>query len=316
MLAAVWAIKSLHSYLHGEEFTLVTDHQPLTYLMTKTDLVSMLARWAIIIQQYKFTIVHRPGSQHQNADCLSRMPQASHADHTGARLSEVEAVSLKSTINAQLAALSAKVSNTSLSKLYDLPARACFAETFAPCGLDMVSSISDQPITELEQRHVMLSVPALPHTKLLPANMRIGSSVQLAGEGCVMPNISAAFFACNSTQLPAVYQQQTETRDADAADRYQRGYAGHADVWLDSPVMEYLKKGSIADDTPAHKEIRIMHRSKAYTWHADRLYRIVVDQKLEVLAPHKRESIIKHAHEQHGHFGPKRTTALLLPYYW
>ena len=316
MLAAVWAIKTLHNYLHGEDFTLVTDHQPLTYLMTKTDLVSMLARWAIIIQQYKFTIVHRPGSQHQNADCLSRMPQASHADHTGARLSEVEAMSIKSTISTQLAVLSAQVSNTSLTKLYDLPEKACFAETFAPCGSDMMSNMFDQPITEIEQRHVMLSVPATPHTKLLPANMRIDSSVQLAGKGGVMPNISAAFFACNSTQLPAVYQQQTEARDADAADRYQKGHAGHSDVWLDAPVMEYIQEGSIAVDTPAHEKTRIVRRSKAYVWHADRLYRVVLDHKLEVPAPHKREHIIKHAHEQHGHFGLKRTTALLLPYYW
>jgi hypothetical protein len=39
MLAAVWAIKTFHTYLHGQKFTLATDHQPLTYLMTKNDLV-------------------------------------------------------------------------------------------------------------------------------------------------------------------------------------------------------------------------------------------------------------------------------------
>ena len=40
MLAAVWAIKTFHTNLHGEKFTLVTDHQLLTYLMTKNDLVA------------------------------------------------------------------------------------------------------------------------------------------------------------------------------------------------------------------------------------------------------------------------------------
>jgi hypothetical protein len=30
MLAAVWAVKTFHVYLHGVPFRLVTDHQPLT----------------------------------------------------------------------------------------------------------------------------------------------------------------------------------------------------------------------------------------------------------------------------------------------
>ena len=137
--------------------------------------------------------------------------------------------------------------------------------------------------------------------------MRIDSSVPPAGKGGVLPNISAAFFACNSTQLPAVYQQQTEARDADAANRYEKGHAGHVDVWLDAPVMEYLQQGSIAVDTPAHEKTRIVRRSKAYAWHANRLYCVTLDHKWEVPAPHKRERIIKHAHEQHGHSGLKST---------
>jgi len=62
-----------------------TDHQPLIFLMTKDDLVSMLARWAITLQQYSFNVVHRPGEHHQNAD-LSRMPQETTEDSIGAML--------------------------------------------------------------------------------------------------------------------------------------------------------------------------------------------------------------------------------------
>jgi len=54
--------------------------------MTKNDLASIFARWAIILQQYTFSIVHRPGEQHQNADGLSRQPQESSMDASGARL--------------------------------------------------------------------------------------------------------------------------------------------------------------------------------------------------------------------------------------
>jgi hypothetical protein len=31
-LAVVWAVKSLHPYLYGREFVLLSDHQPLSYL--------------------------------------------------------------------------------------------------------------------------------------------------------------------------------------------------------------------------------------------------------------------------------------------
>lgn len=44
------------------------------------------ARWALCLQEYEFTIVHRPVVKHQNADCLSRMPIETTFDGTGARL--------------------------------------------------------------------------------------------------------------------------------------------------------------------------------------------------------------------------------------
>jgi len=59
MLAAVWVIKRFHTYLRGGKFTLVTDHQPLTYLLTINDLVTLPppARRAITLQQYTFEVV-------------------------------------------------------------------------------------------------------------------------------------------------------------------------------------------------------------------------------------------------------------------
>jgi len=88
MLAAVWAIKMMRCYLHGIRFTLVTDHQPLCWLMSCTTLVGQYARWALSLQDYSFNTVHRPGKMHINADALSRMPLESSADVTGARLDD------------------------------------------------------------------------------------------------------------------------------------------------------------------------------------------------------------------------------------
>ncbi|KXZ42095.1 hypothetical protein GPECTOR_207g396 [Gonium pectorale] len=59
--AAVWAIKNYHAYLYGNPFTLVTDNSALTYIMKAKDLTGKLARYAMRLQGYTFTIIHRAG---------------------------------------------------------------------------------------------------------------------------------------------------------------------------------------------------------------------------------------------------------------
>ncbi|CAI7844830.1 unnamed protein product, partial [Closterium sp. NIES-54] len=73
-LAAVWAVGHFRVYLQGGEFTLVTDHQPLTWLMTMPGLTGRNARWAMKLQEYDFKIKHRPGKTLQHVDDLSRNP--------------------------------------------------------------------------------------------------------------------------------------------------------------------------------------------------------------------------------------------------
>jgi hypothetical protein len=48
-LAAVWAVAHFRCYLFGTQFTLVTDHQPLKWLMESDKLIGKLARWALIL---------------------------------------------------------------------------------------------------------------------------------------------------------------------------------------------------------------------------------------------------------------------------
>ena len=42
--------------------------------MNIKDATGRLARWALLLQQYNFEIIHRPGCQNGNADALSRRP--------------------------------------------------------------------------------------------------------------------------------------------------------------------------------------------------------------------------------------------------
>ncbi|KAJ9504706.1 hypothetical protein QJQ45_011935 [Haematococcus lacustris] len=62
--------------------------------MTNPNLTGHHARWALSLQDYTFTIEHRPGNKHQNADVLSRWPLATTADGSGAQLDPDPAVAL------------------------------------------------------------------------------------------------------------------------------------------------------------------------------------------------------------------------------
>jgi hypothetical protein len=63
----------------------VTDHQPLKWLMESDKLTGKLARWALMLMEYDFKVVHRAGLVNMDADGLSRNPIPSQADATGAR---------------------------------------------------------------------------------------------------------------------------------------------------------------------------------------------------------------------------------------
>ena len=79
-LAVVWATNHFRSYLFGNSFTLVTDHEPLKWIMTTQKLTGKLARWSLLLQEYDFTVEHRGGTANTNADCLSRYPLPSAAN--------------------------------------------------------------------------------------------------------------------------------------------------------------------------------------------------------------------------------------------
>ena len=73
-LAAVGAIKEFYPYLYGFPFKLITDHNPLTSLKDIKDTGGRLARWLLFLQQFNFTVEYKKGTQHSNADTLSRRP--------------------------------------------------------------------------------------------------------------------------------------------------------------------------------------------------------------------------------------------------
>ena len=72
-LAVLYATKVYRPYIHGNSFTVVTDHGSLQWLKNLKDPDGRLARWALKLQGLDMTIIHRPGTRHANADALSRV---------------------------------------------------------------------------------------------------------------------------------------------------------------------------------------------------------------------------------------------------
>ena len=56
----------------GNKFTLVTDHEPIKWILSTEKLSGKLARWALQLQEFDFKVEHRAGAENGNADCLSR----------------------------------------------------------------------------------------------------------------------------------------------------------------------------------------------------------------------------------------------------
>lgn len=73
-LAIVWACNKFRGYIEGGEIKLLTDHQPLKWLLTMKSPVGRLARWGLQIQHYNLKIDYVPGKTNAVADMLSRPP--------------------------------------------------------------------------------------------------------------------------------------------------------------------------------------------------------------------------------------------------
>ena len=74
-LAMKWAIvEKFHDYVYGNEFVVMTDNNPLTYVLTTAKLDVVGHRWVSHLANYNFSIKYRPGKLNTDADALSRMP--------------------------------------------------------------------------------------------------------------------------------------------------------------------------------------------------------------------------------------------------
>ena len=74
MLAIVWALDNLRSYLYGAgSIKVYTDHQPLTFALGNKNYNAKLKRWKSRIEEYNCELIYKPGKSNVVADALSRI---------------------------------------------------------------------------------------------------------------------------------------------------------------------------------------------------------------------------------------------------
>jgi len=81
-LALKWAVtEKFNDYLYGNTFSVMTDNNPLTYVLTTAKLDATGHRWLSALAMYDFNLVYKTGKTNTDADSMSR-----HLDNQTANL--------------------------------------------------------------------------------------------------------------------------------------------------------------------------------------------------------------------------------------
>jgi hypothetical protein len=72
-LAMVYALQKFRHYLLGGHFKMFTDHSALKYLVNKPVLGGRICKWLILLQEYDFEIIVKPGRMNKGPDHLLRL---------------------------------------------------------------------------------------------------------------------------------------------------------------------------------------------------------------------------------------------------
>jgi hypothetical protein len=70
-----YALQKLDHYLHGAQFTIMTDHKPLKYILQSPMQNKRVQNWALCISGYNCCVRYIPGVENTCADLLSCLPR-------------------------------------------------------------------------------------------------------------------------------------------------------------------------------------------------------------------------------------------------
>ena len=95
--------------------------------------------------------------------------------------------------------------------------------------------------------------------------------------------------------------------------------SNNSEIWTDHPTLTALQQGQIPAALSPQERDRVQQRLKLYRWDQQhqQLYRLLPSGEQKVVPkPEQREQLVSSHHKQCGHFGVRRTAALLQTKYW
>lgn len=353
-LAVVWAVQHFRCYLWGRRFRIVTDHQPLLWLMTNESLRGKLARWALILQEFDFDIQHRSGVTHQDADGLSRNPLSTQEDSTGARqdldtagvpglaawlamgAEESECCALCAAAGRhdgmwwpeeeeEVKVLTAECDRDALLELTVETTKEALAASMArdECAtvrrMERVSSRfavvgrqEGEPYWRMEEREEKQ------HRSMATSDQQWGGLMVLeeeSKEGGLQVCVWTADQSEEDAALPII---EVEAKQEEVLDKAR----GPADIWSDEQALRAVAGVPLAEELSEREKERVKRRAARYRW-VDAARGVLVRRwpnsglkEKVVPPPSRRVAIILALHAQLGHFGVRRTAALVRLSYW
>ena len=104
-LALKWAVtEKFNKYLTANHFTVLTDNNPLTYVLSSAKLDATGQRWAFALGLFNFDIYYRAGLKNADADGMSRYPYEKMIDEDRLERIKLEGKTVKAICNATVQA--------------------------------------------------------------------------------------------------------------------------------------------------------------------------------------------------------------------
>jgi hypothetical protein len=277
----------------------------------------MVARWAILLQEYTFTLRHRDGESNKNADGLSRKPIESDHDQTDARMDFDPPI--QTSVAAGLAVLAGRLTTRSATRLFNSGTVANVPDVDADLGpvvtqASQLGDLSPRDARVVSEAQVSIVEPGGSHSS--PEEDETGVEVLVDAPSSME---SSAFEQAQSpvpgrhAGSPASEQALAVVPSVDSEDQS----PPTVDVWLDVALLRYLETGAYVSRISQRERDRIWHRARTYRLKDGVLRRVEADGSTRVvLKPDQRVNLICHAHQDVGHYGVRKTYSMLEPTYW